>query len=276
MNWRRYLFHFYLDASIHVALSVFALIEITCIFFGLSRDNHISYLVFFGTIACYNFVKYGVEAKKYFLVSNTYHKNIQVVSFIAGGFALYHSFFMSYEAWIGLAVLSVLTSLYAVPLLPNAKNLRSFGGLKIFIVAMVWAGTTVVLPVVAADRVLDWDVSIELVQRFLMVLILMLPFEIRDLDYDDPELRTLPQRFGYLKTKIFGASGAVVFFFLTFMKDYLTNFEVFGKGLAFLGLAVLMLVTRRNQSQFFSSFWVEAIPIFWWACILVMDVFLGP
>lgn len=276
MNWRRYLFHFYLDASIHVALSVFALIEITCIFFGLSRDNHISYLVFFGTIACYNFVKYGVEAKKYFLVSNTYHKNIQVVSFIAGGFALYHSFFVSYEAWIGLAVLSVLTSLYAVPLLPNAKNLRSFGGLKIFIVAMVWAGTTVVLPVVAADRVLDWDVSIELVQRFLMVLILMLPFEIRDLDYDDPELRTLPQRFGYLKTKIFGASGAVVFFFLTFMKDYLTNFEVFGKGLAFLGLAVLMLVTRRNQSQFFSSFWVEAIPIFWWACILVMDVFLGP
>lgn len=276
MNWRRYLFHFYLDASIHVALSVFALIEITCIFFGLSRDNHISYLVFFGTIACYNFVKYGVEAKKYFLVSNTYHKNIQVVSFIAGGFALYHSFFMSYEAWIGLAVLSVLTSLYAVPLLPNAKNLRSFGGLKIFIVAMVWAGTTVVLPVVAADRVLDWDVSIELVQRFLMVLILMLPFEIRDLDYDDPELRTLPQRFGYLKTKIFGAAGAVVFFFLTFMKDYLTFFEVFGKGLAFLGLAVLMLVTRRNQSQFFSSFWVEAIPIFWWACILVMDVFLGP
>ena len=276
MNWRRYLFHFYLDASIHVALSVFALIEITCIFFGLSRDNHISYLVFFGTIACYNFVKYGVEAKKYFLVSNTYHKNIQVVSFIAGGFALYHSFFMSYEAWIGLAVLSVLTSLYAVPLLPNAKNLRSFGGLKIFIVAMVWAGTTVVLPVVAADRVLDWDVSIELVQRFLMVLILMLPFEIRDLDYDDPELRTLPQRFGYLKTKIFGAAGAVVFFFLTFMKDYLTFFEVFGKALAFLGLAVLMLVTRRNQSQFFSSFWVEAIPIFWWACILVMDVFLGP
>lgn len=276
MNWRNYLFHFYLDASIHVALAVFAFIEITCVFFGLSRDNHISYLVFFGTIACYNFVKYGVEAKKYFLVANTYHKNIQVVSFIAGAFALYHSFFMSFEAWIGLAVLLVLTSLYAVPLLPNAKNLRSLGGLKIFIVALVWAGTTVVLPIVAADRVLDWDVAVELVQRFLMVLILMLPFEIRDLDYDDPELRTLPQRYGYLKTKVFGAVGAVVFFFLTFLKDYLTYFEVLGKGLAFLGLGVLMLSTRRNQSQFFSSFWVEAIPIFWWVCILVLDVFLNP
>ena len=142
--------------------------------------------------------------------------------------------------------------------------------------ALVWAGTTVVLPIIAADMVLDWDVAVELVQRFLMVLILMLPFEIRDLDYDDPELRTLPQRYGYLKTKVFGAVGAVVFFFLTFLKDYLTYFEVLGKGLAFLGLGVLMLATRRNQSQFFSSFWVEAIPIFWWVCILLLDVFLNP
>jgi hypothetical protein len=171
--------------------------------------------------------------------------------------------------------LSVLTGLYAVPLLPNAKNLRSLGGLKIFIVALVWAGTTVVLPVVAADAVLDRDVVVELVQRFLMVLILMLPFEIRDLDYDDPELRTLPQRFGYLKTKLMGVAGAVLFFLLTFMKDQLTYLEVMGKGLAFLVLGMLMLVTKRNQSPFFSSFWVESVPILWWACILAMDVFLN-
>ncbi len=276
MNWRSYLFHFYLDASIHVALSVFAFIEITCVFFGLSRDNHISYLVFFGTIACYNFVKYGVEAKKYFLVSNTYHKNIQVVSFMAGAFAVYHSLFVSFETWIGIAVLLVLTSLYAVPLLPNAKNLRSFGGLKIFIVALVWGGTTVVLPAVAAEMALDWDIMVELAQRFLMVLVLMLPFEIRDLDYDDPELRTLPQRFGYPRTKILGAAGMVVFFLLTFMKDHLTHLEVLGKGLVFFVLGGLLLVTKRNQSQFFSSFWVESVPIFWWACILVMDAFLSP
>ncbi|MCM4164427.1 MULTISPECIES: hypothetical protein [unclassified Arenibacter] len=275
MNWRSYLFHFYLDASIHVAFSVFAFIEITCIFFGLSRDNHISYLAFFGTIACYNFVKYGVEAKKYYLVSNRYHKNIQVLSFIAGAFALYHSFFVSFEAWIGIVVLSVLASLYAVPLLPNAKNLRSLGGFKIFIVALVWAGTTVVLPVVAADAVLDWDVVVELVQRFLMVLILMLPFEIRDLAYDDPELRTLPQRFGCQKTKLLGAAGAVLFFLITFMKDQLTYLEVMGKSLVFLVLGVLLLVTKRNQSSFFSSFWVESVPILWWACILVMDAFLN-
>ena len=133
-----------------------------------------------------------------------------------------------------------------------------------------------VLPAVAAEMALDWDIMVGLAQRFLMVLVLMLPFEIRDLDYDDPELRTLPQRFGYPRTKILGAAGMVVFFLLTFMKDHLTHLEVLGKGLVFFVLGGLLLVTKRNQSQFFSSFWVESVPIFWWACILVMDAFLSP
>ncbi|MCM4151873.1 hypothetical protein DHD05_09735 [Arenibacter sp. N53] len=276
MNWLKYIFHFYLDASIHVAISVFACIEITCIFFGLPRDNHISYLAFFGTIACYNFVKYGVEAKKYLLAANSYHKNIQVFSFMAGGFALYHAYFVSFDAWIGIVVLSVLTSLYAIPLLPNTKNLRNLGGLKIFVVALVWAGTTVVLPIIAANKTMNWDVGVEGVQRFLMVLILMVPFEIRDMEYDDPELKTLPQRFGFVNTKLYGALGAVVLFFLTLMKDHLTYLDVIGKGVLFLLLGIFIFLTKRRQTKYFSSFWVEAIPIFWWICILVLDVFLGP
>ncbi|MCK0144584.1 hypothetical protein MWU78_02870 [Arenibacter sp. F26102] len=275
MNWLKYIFHFYLDASIHVAISVFAFIEITCVFFGLSRDNHISYLAFFGTIACYNFVKYGVEAKKYLLVANRYHKNIQVFSFIAGSLALYHAFYVSFETWIGIAVLSILTSLYAIPLLPNTKNLRNLGGLKIFVVALVWAGTTVVLPVIAANKTMNWDVGVEGVQRFLMVLILMVPFEIRDLEYDEPELKTLPQRYGYVNTKIYGYFGVIVFFFLTFLKDQLTYLEVTGKGIMFLTLGIFMFITKRKQTKYFSSFWVEGIPIFWWVCILVLDAFLG-
>lgn len=274
MNWLKYLFHFYLDASIHVAISVFAFIEITCIFFGLPRNNHISFFAFFGTIACYNFVKYGVEAEKYILVANTYHKNIQAFSFVAGAGALYHAFFMSYDTWIGIGILSIITSFYAIPLLPNTKNLRNLGGLKIFVVALVWAGTTVVLPVIAANRTMEWDVIVEGVQRFIMVVILMVPFEIRDMEYDDPELKTLPQRFGFVNTKIYGAYGVVVFFFLTFLKDNIGYLEVISKGVVFLTLGICMFITKRKQDHYFSSFWVEAIPIFWWVCILGLDTFL--
>ncbi len=226
-------------------------------------DYHLSVAVFFGTIACYNFVKYGVEAKKYFLVANRYHKNIQFVSLIALGFALYHCYFFTINTWIGIFVLLFLTGLYALPVLPKAKNLRSLGGMKIFLVALIWTGTTVLLPVIAVNESFVWDVGVEGVQRFILVLILMLPFEIRDLKYDAPELNTLPQHYGIESTKRVGALAAVVFFLLTFMKDNVVPFDAVSKAILLLALGVTMTRTSKNQNKYFASFWVEAIPLFW-------------
>lgn len=271
MDRMKRLFDFYLDASIHTAVSVFALIEITGIFFGINRDHHFAYLVFFGTIVCYNFVKYGVEAKKYIMVATTYHRYIQIVSFIAGGCALYHAIYISVTTWVGISVLLALTGLYAIPLLPHAKNLRSLGGLKIFVVALVWAGTTVILPVVSSYKSVDLNVWIEGAQRFVLVLLLMIPFEIRDLEYDDPELKTLPQRYGYVNTKIMGGFGALLFFFLTFLKPEVSYLDFIGKGAMFLAIFLVIYLTKKKQSRYFSSFWVEALPIFWWGFIWVLD-----
>ncbi|MGB5819228.1 MAG: hypothetical protein WBG90_07055 [Saonia sp.] len=268
------IFDFYLDASIHVALAVFCLLYVTTYFLNISIDEHLGYFTFFSTIACYNFVKYGVEAEKYILVANRYHKNIQFVSFIALGVALYHSYFFPLDMWIAFAILMGLTGLYALPVLPKAKNLRSFGGLKIFPVALVWTGTTVVLPLIAVDATISWDIWVESIQRFLLVLVLIMPFEIRDLKYDTFELNTLPQRYGAKKTKMFGGFLAIAFFFLTFLKDDLTQLEILGKTMLFFALIMVMFFTKKEQSKYFSSFWVEAIPIFWWGSLWVLRQFL--
>ena len=263
MNLIKRLFNFYLDASIHVALAVVSLLKITAFFFEIALSNHLSLFVFFGTIINYNFIKYGVEAEKYFLVSNRYHKNIQFFSVICFFIACYNGWFLSADTWLILFILIVLTGFYALPVLPQAKNLRSLGGLKIFFVALVWAGITVVLPLVEIEKVLVWDVWIEVVQRILMVLVLLLPFEIRDLAYDNPDLKTIPQRIGVAQTKIFGAFMVLLFFILTFFKDDISELELVSKGILFLVLGGLMFVTKRNQSKYFSAFWVESIPVLW-------------
>ena len=228
-----------------------------------------AYFLFFGTIVGYNFIKYGVEAKKYLLVANSYHKNIQIFSFIAFFIAVYHAWFLNLEAKKCILVLVILTTLYALPVLPKARNLRSLGGFKIVVVAIVWAGATVHLPVLAASGELTWDVWIEGVQRFLFVLVLMVPFEIRDLDYDGPELRTLPQLIGFLRTKILGACGAFLFFWLLFLKDHISNIDALSKGFGLFIMGLLMLLTQRKQTTYFSSFWVEALPIFWLIFLLL-------
>ncbi|WP_273565905.1 hypothetical protein [Maribacter halichondriae] len=212
MKWPTRLFDFYLDASIHVALGVFALLKVTVILLHISVDPHVSSYLFFGTIACYNFIKYGVEAEKYLLVANRYHKNIQFFSFAALTMALYHLYFLTWQTWLAIAIISFLTGIYALPVLPKAKNLRSLGLLKILLVGLVWAGSTVILPVLEASQAMKWDTWIETCQRFLLVLVLLIPFEIRDLKYDAPDLRTLPQRVGFARTKGWAALWVVLLF----------------------------------------------------------------
>lgn len=267
MKLLKRLFNFYLDASIHVALAVFSFLKITAILFNVELSNHLSFFVFFATIVCYNFIKYGVEAYKYILVSNRYHKSIQIFSLIALTFACYHYYFLSIDSWLIIFILLGLTCFYALPVLPQSKNLRSLGGLKIFLVAIVWSGITVVLPYSEIGKILVWDNWIEVVQRLLLVLVLLIPFEIRDLAYDKPELRTIPQRIGVTKTKIFGSLLALLFFFLTFLKDDISNVELIANGILFLILGGLMAATKRDQTKYFASFWVEFIPVFWWILI---------
>ena len=167
-------------------------------------------------------------------------------------------------------MLIVFTGLYSLPVLPQVKNLRNFGLLKVVLVALVWAGTTVVLPILSAEESVQWDVRIEVIQRTLLVFILLIPFEKRDLEYDRAELQTLPQRFGVANSKIVGAICAVVFFFLTFLKDHLSPKEAIAKGVLFIVLGLLMYRTSRSQSNYFSSFWVEAIPIAWYLLIWIL------
>lgn len=270
MKWANRLFDFYINASIHVAFAVFALVEITGIFFDIHISHHLSNCFFFGTIACYNFIKYGVEADKYILVANRYHKTIQIVSFLALTVAIYHACYLTWETWVGIGIVSLLTGLYALPVLPQAKNLRSLGLLKIMLVALVWSILTVLLPLIEAKETLVWDVHIETVQRFILVLILLIPFEIRDLKYDLSTLRTLPQRIGSTNTKSIGALAAMVLFFLTLLKDDVSTVDLISKGILCLGLELSLFLTKRDQSKYFSSFFVESIPVLWWGVIVAL------
>ncbi|MFC4095043.1 UbiA prenyltransferase family protein [Euzebyella saccharophila] len=272
MRWLQRIFHFYLDASIHVSFAVFAFVHITVLRLQIPLNEHLAWFMFFGTICCYNFMKYGVEAKKYIVVANRYHKNIQFVSFLAFAFAVYHFYYLPQSVWWATAILLLLTFLYALPILPHSKQLRSWGGMKIFIVALVWAGTTVYLPALVDGLVNWWDVHIEAIRRFLLVFILIIPFEIRDLAYDSPELRTLPQRFGVARTKVLGALANIPLFFLVLLKDSITLKEVIVSGILFLFLGSLMFITKRHQNKYFSSFWVESVPIGLWLLYLLLEV----
>ena len=270
MRTLRTLFDFYLDASIHVGLAVSALIFVTSLLLNIPIQYTLLGFAFFSTIVCYNFIKYGVEAKKYLIVSKTYHKRIQVFSFLSFFPAIWFATQLNRDVWLAIFGLSILCLLYAVPFFPRTSNLRNLAGFKIYIVGLVWAGFTVLLPIFQASFPMDWDVCVLLIQRFLLVLILMLPFEIRDMELDFDELKTIPQIMGTQRTVAFGLVLTVLFILMTFLKDYLSQQEIVSRILLGAVLIFMLLVSKKKQSKYFTSFWIESLPIFWAISIVIL------
>ncbi len=263
-------FDFYIDASFHVGLAVFSLVELSFMRLAIRPDHNLSLAAFCGTVVVYNFIKFGVEADGYIKTANTYHKLVQIVS--AGAFVLGMLFFskLNPETYPYLVGLLILSGVYAIPVLPKSRNLRNLKGLKIFIVALVWAGATVMVPVIDGFHMFNWDVTIESIQRFLWILALMIPFEIRDMKRDNIDLRTLPQRYGVAMTKKMGIVFVILLLFLEFFKDQIHTRQIIPLLLIGVITIVALIRTSEEQKPYYSSFFIEGIPIIWWLLSLLI------
>ncbi|MCL8008624.1 hypothetical protein M8845_14440 [Gelidibacter japonicus] len=263
------LIDFYINSSIHVALAVFSMTYVTVLELGLPTDWPLFLFVFFSTITGYNFVKYFGMAKFHHRRLARWLKIIQVFSLVCFFLMLWFLWQLKPKTIVYVAVFGVITFLYAIPFLPKRyfvdrqKNLRNIGGLKVYVIALVWAGVTVLLPVLDKNGLFTLDVWLTAIQRFLLVMLLMLPFEIRDLQYDSLKLATIPQKIGIKNTKIMGVLVSMVFLMLEFFKDQL-SLKLILLTLAVTLITLLFIVfANKKRSNYYSSFWVESVPILW-------------
>jgi hypothetical protein len=257
MNW----FKIYIGSSLHVAFAVCALVGITANEFDIKILKYFYFFIFFSTISGYNFVKFVSIYKSSKHEISLSLKVIQRISVIA---ALFFYFQLSEVSLVFILFLAILTFLYANPLHKN-KNLRNLTGLKISIVSLVWASTTLILPILNENiQLLNKNVWLSFIQRFLFVFILTLPFEIRDLKFDDSALETLPQRVGVYKTKLIGTFLLIVVLILEFFKDEIDKYYLFSLALILPILFLFLLFSKKNEPKYYSSFWVESIPIVWY------------
>lgn len=255
------LFRFYINASIHVALAVVSLYLVSIRTLNIMPDGYLMGFLFFATIVCYNFVKYGVEAEKYLIVAKPSHRPIQAFSFLAFGFSLFFFFHLKTILWGHVIFLTFVSALYAIPFLPRSKNLRSWGGLKIFSVALIWTGFTYIFPIIDNGIETSFTIFAQGAKRFLLVLVLILPFEIRDLKYDKAALQTLPQRYGVEHTKRLGYVSALAYLIISLL-DMSAEWE---DGIFALIITTILILatyrTKEEQTKYYASFWVEAVPI---------------
>ncbi|WP_271765379.1 UbiA prenyltransferase family protein [Aquimarina algiphila] len=276
MKTLKSIFRFYIHGSIHVALASVSLVQITLMKYGISSAYMFLFFSFFGSVTAYNFVKYSNASKLYHKRLTKSMKGIRVLTILSSLLFTYLAFKFSIEILLYMIPLIALTVLYIVPVFPNKKNLRNVAGVKIFIIGLIWAGTTVMVPVVFAKGSFNLDFWIEMVQRFLFIIVMMLPFEIRDLQYDEATLETVPQKIGITRTKVFGSILLVVFLLLTATKGgLLPSVEILSTILVTTISLLFLWGTEKKQSEYYCSFWVESVPIMWLGIVIILQNLFG-
>jgi hypothetical protein len=242
--------------------------------FDLANSLSLYGFVIFGTITAYNFVKYAGVAGLHHRSLTKSLKTIQVFSVLSFVLFLYFGFQQAIETLLVAFLFGLLTIFYAIPFLQK-KNLRTISGLKIFIVAIVWAGVTVMVPVVASENHFYNDQMITFIQRVLLVVVLTLPFEIRDLPFDSVTLKTLPQRLGVSMVKIAGYLTMICCVLLDFLKEDALSFYTSSLIIFCLLTSLCLFYAKKRQARYFASFWVESLPILWLGILLLMIHFFA-
>lgn len=254
MNSFRRIFDFYLKNSLHVGFAVYCLFKITEVSNGLTIDNNLPICIFLGTVLTYNFLKYFKLFLNKRLKGNTYY-SIVFVTFIAGiGFSIYFfSLNSNTQKWLLLAGLFC----FIYPFL------RNYGWAKILIVSFVVSFVTVYIPFQNNNK--SGFFILEFVQRTFILISLLVPFEILDSKTDNQSLKTLPQLFGINTTKGIG----ILFVFMGMGLEFLKlNFQpiLFVIGMI---TSILIYFTHTKRNRYYTSFWVESVPILWWVLVLL-------
>lgn len=274
MGYAKRIFNFYLESSIHVAFAVVCFTYMSFYTLETPVDWRVLAFVFFGTITGYNLVKYAPIAGLYHRSLTRHLRTIQLFSFFAFCIMVYFFFKLHWDLKLISGLLGIFTLLYVIPFY-RSKNLRNFSGIKIYIVGGVWAGVTVLLPSWHEGMYMSTEIVFLFFQRFIWVIALTIPFEIRDLKYDNTDLGTIPQRLGVTKTKLLGLALLVLVVLLEGFRanlqlDYLISLVV-----SLIVTGILIVAVRTERSRYFTTFWVEAVPLFWCGIFLVCHYFLS-
>lgn len=267
----RNILDFYINSSLHVALAVVSLSLLSFLEFNIEIDKNLLFFIFFGSITGYNFVKYAGIAKLHHASLARNLKLIQIFSLFCFLAFLYFVFQQEFKILLASGILGVFTLLYAIPLGKNRRNLRNIGGLKIFIIAFVWAGVSVILPLI--DQISLKEIIITFLQRFFFVIAIMLPFEIRDLKFDTGNLNTIPQQIGIANTKKIGYILLGIMLLLEFLKPNLFVINLIALGTVLSISGYFIKAAQVDQGEYYSAFWVEGISVFWLLSWLLINAF---
>lgn len=280
MTWLRKIVDFFLFSNLFVAYCVVALCMSTEFLLG-HHSYTINLFVFFATLFTYNFQRLvrmdvqGVLSHRQQWLQD--HKRaLWLMTIVSAVATAYFSLSLSFNSLVLLIPLGAIALLYPLPIISfNGRmlRLREIPGIKIFLIALVWALVSVGLLV--EEHQIGWttDVWLLFLQRFFFVFAITIPFDIRDLKYDSVQLKTIPSVLGEEKARHL-AYAALATYELLVIAQF-----IFGAILGWQTLIALLCVsavtayllykTTADKSEYHFAFWVEGASVLMYLFLMV-------
>jgi len=260
---------FLLFSNIYIAMCAVFQGMVTYWLLKVKPDEHILALLFCSTLALYNFSillskPQKPENSKFLRVRWIFsHYRLMITITIITALAIIPlSFFLNTSSRILLIGLGLISVAYSLPIFSfNDKRfgLRNIPGVKLFMIAMVWAGSCVLLPILEIDANNAAMISINetiilLAKRFLFIAAITVPFDIRDLFQDKSnELKTIPVILGeknaLLICQVFLVSYLLLLFTLTEKFD--SDFFALSLTILLSGWLIFKSKWKKNEYYYF-------------------------
>jgi hypothetical protein len=287
------LLNFYVFSNLHIALCAVLSCIATSFVLGLTMNPDVLMVVGGGTLSLYCWQRWlGVKQREnpdYPAVRHQWNysnKNLLLAFTILGGLiSLSGIYFLSIVTIKIVALAGAIGVLYSAPMIPmkgKLIRLRDLTGVKVFAIGLTWTIVCVWVPFsvalakstsqgmwhLTADAfVWKWSLI-----YFLAALGLTIPFDVRDEDFDQGVLRSLPMIFG-ARTMTFVAgfcllSSGLLYWYFESCISGITFPHGLWKGYALWSIASAIIVFRSaKRSEMYYSLLIDGL-------LILLPVFL--
>lgn len=190
-------------------------------------------------------------------------KRLFFASLLSFVLSTYFLFQLSLDVFLMIIPLALFSVLYVIPVLPNKKAIRDLPFAKIFVISFVWSVVMVAIPVVnfsGFEGLTNSSFLMLLLEQFLFIIAITLPFDVRDLRYDmESNIKTIPSYIG-IKNTITLSHGLLVLVFALKWIQYaylgqLNLSQLIATGVTiFLSGFIIAFTSNRRAELFFSGF----------------------
>ncbi len=258
-----------LFSNIFIALCAVAQGLVTYQLLDTEPEIHVLGLLFCSTLALYNFSILLVKPenpksspfRRVRWIFSHYRLMI-TVTIIAILSILPLLFFLNTASRILLISLAFVSVAYSLPIFSihdKHFGLRNIPGVKLFLIAMVWSLSCVLLPILELESHIVASITVNdtillITKRFLFIAAITVPFDIRDLFQDKrDELKTIPVILGEQKALLIclGLLAGYLVLLLIFTKRIDSNFLGLMLTIVLAGWLIFKSKWKKNEYYYF-------------------------